>query len=374
MSLTGAPLQYHSIQPESFRASYSPGDDLDYEITGPGRDLVTGSVRWEADIRVQQSGANVSYGQQIKWDHFTGAHCFVESVRVETRRDGNVENNPEYAKFVAMLAKAQNTPDDMFNSNHVCELRAADEKIITNQIRGVKPFHENTRQDLNQPNDFSIRLLCCLNRADKNVNIDRHGGSIRVTIRLATVYRALYGQNVDANTTITISNARLSFQTVPSARDNSPITFRCAVPLTQSVNSSYTNVSSRVPAIADAVSLVFLQTSRDNAAFWNNQALEQLPNLTRLQFLFNNSQNEAVAYEIEESTEFLKRFVDSLRSSGANHASQQIVSANDAWGLGLAFGELIDLRNQKFNVQFNSGADSTTPYEAFMFFHSIVQA
>lgn len=374
MSLTGAPLQYHSIQPESYRDVYNPSDDLDYEITGPGRDLLVGSVRWEADVRIKQNGANLAFGDDVKWDNMTGAHCFLESVRIETRADGNIENNDQYAGSVALFSKAQNTPDDMFNSNHVCELRSADPVIVQAQARGVKPLHESVRADLNLDNDFSIRLLCGLNRADKNINIDKHGGSIRLTLRLANVADALFGSTVDANTTYEIKNARLSYNTIPSAKDTSPVTMRTIVTLNQSINSSYTNIASRIPAIADAVSCVFLETSHDGAAFWNNQALEELPNLTELQFLYNNSQNEHIAYVINERTEFIKRFIDSVRSAGPNNASPQILAGNDSFGVGIAFGEQIDLRNQKFNVQFVSGADSTTPYEVYMFFHSIVQA
>lgn len=369
-------LRYESIQPESVKSAYTEFDTLDYVITAPGRAIVSNSVRLEGDLRVQKSGANLTLADDVKIDPQTGAHAFIESLTLDTKANGNVENITEYARWAAMKTKAQQTREDMFNATAVCELKTPDEKVSRALLRGIPTSTSGTT--VNDNNDFSIRLHTILNNVasdNKAISVARMGGEIRLSIRLARVFNALYGNDVDANVTYSLSDVRLSFATVPDdpAAANMGYVFRSVVALKQNINSSFVNVASKVPAIATGVSATFLEQSREGSAVYNNQALELLPNQSQLQFLFNDSQNEAIAYVINDRAEVLHRYVDSLRSGGANAASLQNVNANQDYGVGLSFGEVVDLRGQKFNVQLQSGADSGTPYQIFMYFHALVE-
>ena len=366
-------LRYESIQPESVKDSYTEYDTLDYVITAPGRSIVAGSARLESDFRVQKNAANLTAGDDIYLDNMTGGHTFIESMTITTRAQGNVENITEYGRYSSMLTKGQKTSDDMFNGTEVCEFKSADPKITKHLLRGVKT--QTAGSTLNDDNDFSIRLNCMLNNVlsdNKVVPLARTGGEIRLSIRLARVFNALYGTGVDSTVTYALKNTRLCFTTVPDAGDVGPIVFRSVVGLKQNVNSSFINIASQVPAVATGVSATFLEQSREGAAVYNNMALEVLPNLSELQFLFNDA-NTPITYVINDRAEILQRYVDSLRSAGANAASLQSVYANKDYGIGLRFNSAVDLRGQKFNVQLQSGADSAQPFQIFMYFHTLVE-
>lgn len=367
-------LRYESIQPESVKDTYTEYDTLDYVITAPGRALVGGSLRFDVDnLRVQQAGADLTT-EDIKIDPLVGGHAFIESMTTDLRAQGQVENVTEYARWAAMVSKATNSRDDMYNASRQCELKCADERIMTRWLRGV-PADGNT--PLNLDNDFSIRLHNLLNNIvsdQKNLSMSRVGGQIRVSIRLARVANALFGNDVDATTTYTLSGCRLSFQTVPDmVPEDQEYVMRSVVSLKQNINSSFVNIASKVPAVATGVSAAFLEQSREGAFNYNNQALEVIPNQTELQFLFNDSQNNAIAYVINDRAEVMQRFVDSMRSAGHDAARLSLLNANQSYGVGLRFGESIDLRGQKFNMQLQSGASSNKPYQVYMYFHSLVQ-
>lgn len=367
-------LRYESIQPESVKDSYTEYDTLDFVITAPGRALVGDTLRFDVDnLRVQQNGANLTT-EDIMIDPLVGGHAFIESMTTDFRAQGQVENLNEYARWAAMVSKATNSRDDMYNASRLCELKCADEKIMRRVLRGV-PAAGNT--PLNLDNDFSIRLHNLLNNIvsdQKNLSLSRVGGQIRISIRLARIANALYGRDVNATTTYTLGNVRLSFQTVPDVvPENQEYVMRSVVSLKQNITSSFVNIASKVPAVATGVSATFLEQSREGALVYNNQALEVIPNVSQLQFLFNDSQNNAIAYVINDRAEIMDRFVDSMRSAGHDTARLSLLNSNQSFGVGLRFGESIDLRGQKFNMQLQSGASSTNPYQVYMYFHSLVE-
>ena len=87
--------------------------------------------------------------------------------------------------------------------------------------------------------------------------------------------------------------------------------------------------------------------------------------------MFNDSQNQYVTYALESRQEMLDRYLESLESAGHNQVNANKYKGNKGFGLGLSFGGFVDLRNQKFNVQFLSGASNQNVYNVFMYFHAI---
>jgi len=368
-------LRYESIQPESVKDQYTEYDTLDFVITAPGRSLVSGSLRLDCDnLRVKKGGVNLT-NQDIKLDSLVGGHVFIESITTDLRAQGNVENLTEYSRWAGMVSKATNGRDDMYNASRACELKYADSKIITQVLRGVAPKAVGTV--VNNDNDFSIRIHNLLNNVvsdEKAISLARVGGQIRISIRLARTANALYGTDHDVNVSYTLSGVRLSFQTVPDIiNPGQEYVMRSVVTLKQNINSSFVNVASKVPASATGVSATFLEQSREGSYAYNNQALELIPNQSELQFLFNDSQNNAISYVINDRTEVLERFIESMRTAGHSTAHLNLLNANQSYGVGLHFDDVIDLRGQKFNLQLQSGADNTNPYQIYMYFHSLVQ-
>ena len=145
---------------------------------------------------------------------------------------------------------------------------------------------------------------------------------------------------------------------------------RTKLNIKQSIQSSFANISTKVPAVCSGVSISFQTQAREHTALHDNQNLEELPNLTKLQFLFNDNLNQSVAYQIDERGEALMRYVESLSLSEKDSVNINNVNSNNSYGLGYNFGAAVNLQNQKFTVQFESGIDNTTPFLVYLYFHS----
>ena len=109
---------------------------------------------------------------------------------------------------------------------------------------------------------------------------------------------------------------------------------------------------------------------------WDNSALNKIPNWESIQFIFNNSNSEYVSYIIDSEQEALKRAIESMSDTGHDQVSLDKMDTNQNLIHGLSFGgEMIDLSNQKFNVQINAPGGLNGIANAmviYMFFHSMV--
>jgi hypothetical protein len=103
-----------------------------------------------------------------------------------------------------------------------------------------------------------------------------------------------------------------------------------------------------------------------------SDALAKPPSLDEVQFLFNDASNTLVQYQLRDYGEFMDGFLDSLKSGGISQANPETIRGNQVFGLGLDFGSDIDLRNNKFSVQVNSGVSNGDQYLMYIFFHSLI--
>ena len=102
--------------------------------------------------------------------------------------------------------------------------------------------------------------------------------------------------------------------------------------------------------------------------------MQSVPNLTELQYLFNDSTNSLVSYLLRDYEEVVNRGIESMFSTGRNSLSiQNVLQIMKAFVAGLFFDDFIDLRNQKFNVQLTSGiTGGSSSMLMYMYFHSIL--
>lgn len=415
---------YVSVFPENVKERYTEYDSIDFVMTFENQALVPNSVRIKADLDVyktsvqanqkDQTRANLDFGvvytnngavrnadTRIKIDSAVGAHCFISSITTEMQSassgsGGTIENFQEYPRYCRMVADTTMRPNDTNSAAALCELRAPSDEIASNFLQGclsnrggsgspavtsqaaapadVIPTRAQANVDAStkfRPNDFSIQPRFCLNNMSGPLNYAK-SGAIRVNIKLSRNANALYqDQNyVIPDAAYVLSNVRLCYQTMAPAK-NAPVQLNTKLNIKQSVLSSFSNVSTKVPAVCNAVSCSFQQQSHENSINFNSTETEKLPNLDRLQFLFNDSQNAFVTFEIKDRVETLKRYIESFANTGLNNCSLRNLMHNRSYGVGLSFGEFIDLSNQKFNVQLSSGVNSNDPYTLYMYFHSM---
>ena len=365
---------YHRVQPQLVKDEHNPLDLLDFELVGAGRKLVPGSVRFEGELKVTQANADL-VAQDIKFDARAGVACFIESVTTSFSNVGQIEASNNYARLIAMNSNSKEAEWDMVDSDKAVEMKSPDDAYSVALLR--KPTVQAASSQLKLNPDFSHRLFTCLNRVsssdgDNGIPMSKTG-AIRVSISLARVFDALHGMSVDANTNYVILNPTICFTSVPDDGVKATLQMRVESSIKSSLNSSHSVISTRVPIVANGMSMSFQQLAHESTGVYNNVAQEELPSLETLVFLFNNASSEHITYTIRERTEVLDNYLQSMKVSGdTNTCSLQLLKANKSYGVGLPFAYM-DLSSQAFNIQMDTQISSATPYVAYLYFHGIVE-
>jgi len=378
---------YHRILPQNAKSSYTEFDVVDFQLSFPQRSMVAGTLRLEGEVEVLVDGAitlnqavNTTIGinadkLKINLDGDAGAHSFVEQVT--TSVGGQVvEALGDYPRYVKMSAVAMSSPHDNNNSSNVCELKAPRSEITNNVLKGEIPLTEVTLGTpavaVRENPDFSIKVRNCLNGGRGNIP-HRRVGDVQVSFNLARVYGALFGVDMAQPVSYKLKDLRVTFNSVPDDGSNEPVQLSRKLNLKQSIQSSLSNVNVRVPAVCSAVSCSFNVQAEENSPKYNNLALHPVPNLTSTQFIFNDSTNALVSYQIRNNAELIDRYIDSFVDAEKNNLSPVKQANENGFGIGLNFDEPIDLSNQKFSVELQSSVSNFFPLVMFMYFHSVIE-
>jgi len=95
--------------------------------------------------------------------------------------------------------------------------------------------------------------------------------------------------------------------------------------------------------------------------------------LNSIEFLFNDSSSQLISYKLDSNVDVLNRYIESFGDTGVTSVSKRNVLDNNAYGVGVDFGTLADLRNQKFSVQVDADIDDVDRV-IYLYFHSFIQA
>ena len=407
------PYLYHSTECDAVNpAGYREFDTLDFSLDYSGRALVCGTIRVEGEVRClngpSPTGTDWKCDDRIACDHMVGAHSFFQSVVSTTLQQGVIENVTNLPRLVAMKTQATETANDMNNSKYVCELRSSDKVIqekllkrrcpvdygggtassanqedegtshngtgqvettpatptapaIVDVLAGAGAFSLTATPRLFPLPDFSIKPHICFNNPVGGNRLLNYSttGTLRISLNLARVAEALYGEDLLADSDYVLTNVRMCYTSVPEPPAQMPISLRTNMCLKSSLNSQLSNTSNRVPAVCDSVSMSFNQLSRENHVNHNNTALEMPPNVTRLQYMFNDSTSKYIAYELKQNPEIIAEGLKALSvGTMSNDVRLDTLAANKGYIAGLSFGAPTDLSQQKFNIQYFSSVMS----------------
>jgi len=144
------------------------------------------------------------------------------------------------------------------------------------------------------------------------------------------------------------------------------------------INSQQGNISATIPqSRVSGVVVNFLSQNNESSATANHYRLEKMPQLKSVQYLFNNSTNDAVSYVEEDLQTMVARGVAAVSSSVGKGSicSPNKLAANKANVIGLPFEDFIDLSRQKFNVQLVSDSPNlgNEPRIAYLYFLALIQ-
>lgn len=378
---------YHTITPENDNPSgFSEFAMCDFVLNFPQRKLMTGSIRMTGNVTISDTTTNYSQAIANTYiDPLVGAHGLFDQASTTFDNLGQIENVLEYARFVKAVESAKTSKSDLFKGSKVCELKAPNDNWAKAVLKGLNTgMVEDVTTKIPAISDdpsFSIRPMICLNSAssqDGGLSF-RKSGSVRITMRVNRALGCLYGPSIGkaSGTTvssITITNLKLHFCSVPDDGIDYPLTMSNTINIKSTVQSSFANVSCSVPAICRGVTGTFIRQDRENAGGSDNPlACENIPALSTLEFLYNNTiNNSLVSYQITDYAEILKRYVRSVSSSDHTNATMWEARHNDCFGIGLDFdGGVVDLRKQRFAIQISSGISSVSPYTLNLFFHGL---
>lgn len=376
-------IRYHSVQPSNKKDTYNEFDNIDFLINANGRKLVGGSVRILGDVTVYPTGTN-PLTETISFDGLTGSHSWFNSIITSCSSIGQIENLNFYPHMVASKARAQLTREDTFQSQYACENRVPDARMSSALLKGTT-YTDITawNEDTNRPMDFAVRPDFCLNSflagTDNNLPFSKTG-DITISLIISQSISVLFGTaktgdgTIGNDRNIEIRNLRITFTSVPDdGKYPKAYQMRVGSSLKQSLQSTYSNISTLAPLLADRFWMAFVPQDQDNSALANGLACYRPPNVSRVEYLWSDSFNAEYTYAIINEEEMLTNAIKAVNGiSSDNQATLNILASNDGYLLGMPFGSFIDLRQNKLSVNLESGISSSYPITCYMFFSGVV--
>ena len=376
-------IRYHMVQPSNKKDTYSEFDNIDFILNANGRKLVGGSVRILGDVTVYPDGVN-PLTETISFDGLTGSHSWFNSIITSCSSMGQIENLNFYPHMVASKARGSLAREDVFQSQYACENRVPDGRMSSAVLKGTT-FGNGVTYDeaLTRPMDFAVRPDFCLNSflagTDNNLPFAKTG-DITISLIVSQSISVLYGTaktgeaSIGIDRNLSLSNLRIIFTSVvDDGKYAKSYQMRVGSSLKQSLQSTYANISTLAPLIADRFWMVFVPQAQDNSALDNGLACYRPPNVSRVEYLWSDSFNAEYTYAIINEEEMLSMGIKAINGVvGDNQATLSILSANDGYVLGMPFGSFIDLRQNKLSINIESGISSTAPITCYMFFSGVV--
>lgn len=377
------PIVFHEAQPNNLKANYSPFDQVNFTLSNDGRSMVVGSLHLEGVLAVVQ-GAE-PYGNTattnvdlVYYDRFVGAHSVIDQLTVEAGGQ-TLESVPNYPRLVKSLVTGSESQTTMFLSHNVCELKCPGDEIAREILMGNWLAGNATAgaavpavQRVNP--DFSIRPVCVLNGALTGAIPYRRSGDINVSINLARIADVFFGPQAGATTSYTLSDLRMTWRSVPDNGANDPVSLTRYLGIKQSIQSSNASMQLRVPAVCDSMFMTFLPQADAGALVPNTTACARPPQVSHVQYLFSDSTNRLITYQLRTELEILEKYVDALNNgSDTSAVTLRNVKNSETYGMGLSFDGPLDLNRNKLSVIIESAISNANPFVAFAFFRSTLQ-
>lgn len=367
-------MLYRSTQPLAKKDNYTSSDLVQFKIVmDRGMEIVKNSFSLSGNVRVTvPSGAGVANitNEDIRYDGKIGVHAFLESI--DSNVNGiSIEQFHYYPRYQRMVADITMDPADLYSSENVCELRVPNDWQSQKVLRGLGRNATTDDEAVNEDPPFWLRPNIALNKSTRNIR-QSDIQVVTLSFTLAQDNEALFGKDVNANTNYSLKNLRLNYNTQPMGSDNVPLAFKSVLVGNQTIQSNNASVQFLIKGVADSVSMSFQQQTHENNAGYNNTETEIVPLIDNVQFTFNDTPTSVLTHEVDNLLEMTANYIESLVDTGHTAVKPDNYYRNKCFGLGLNWGEMSDLANQKFSVQIQSDMSNTSPYNIYAYFQSEV--
>ena len=369
-------ILYHSVVPQNEKLNYSENEQVDFLIDFPGRKIVPGSIRLESIYNVFKTGTNQNDLSGLCLDPQAGAHCFIESITVETAQQGVIEViTSDYARYVKMKNQATKDSLGMYSANSNCEIISTDSRIANLKTQLKHNINDTNALDLS--NDFSIKPLICVNNIQGGNLSYLKSGYVKLTFNLARAVQAFQGGGMADTAAVTadyqLSNLRIKFQSVPEDNNNPPLSLNTIYIVKQSITSSSANVSSKVPAVCSGFVGSFGLVNDENAAVSNGHKTHQPPGMSEIRVLFNDASNQLLTYNLRNPNDMIQKGRAAFGNLERNQCQNNNIGTLDGgFIVGASFDNLVNLTNNKINFQIDSGI-SADAYLVYLYFMGVFQ-
>lgn len=369
-------IRYHEVAPSNDAASFQEFNSIDFELLSPGRKLLKNSISVEFRLQVISDGVSPVAARQISLDNKIGYLGIFESWTTSTAQAGILESIQDAPRYVAMVAAATLDENDLLNVRYQAEGRSLTQDGGRYALQQPRIRNKNaTPVEHLEERECSIYPKIALNSiVGGDYSFDKNG-SIRISTNLARNNNFLFGPQM-AGSSYTISNVKLHYISVPDDGKTQPMLMNTVVSVKAAINSDSANLSFKVPAKScSGVVMSFIQQSNENADGENSYALEKLPNLNSVQYMFNSSTSQGVSYVIEDQGELIKRGLSALSEAGHSQVSASKYAVNQGYLIGESFEDQIDLSSQQFAVQIKSEVPSisTKPRLCYLYFLNLIE-
>lgn len=347
----------------------NPDTLFDIDVPDEGSNIAQRTFYFLGKLAVEQSNAHIG-DADIRYDPHAGAHGFFEEW-FSTTGFGTIDSK-FYARVVSTLSENNSYYQELFaESDKNMELRVGEEHYTTQILRG------NSATDYEVP--FCLRLIIPINNTDKPLNFQRMGNLLRLSGRTRSVRSALHG--ADCNSTDTnfyIQDPELYWLRTGEDADPGAITMQYITGIQQPVNSNNVNISVGMPAQVSSAFMTFIPVSSENSYTENASRTAVVPNVTRVQFAFNDVDNKKISFPLESVEEVALNFHRAVSAGNPLIQNSCLLSRTDVnepsdrgYGIGCPFGQLNNLTSTKFSFNLRSGVTNNDPYTCFICFKAI---
>lgn len=368
-------MSYASVQPNSQRPQYLPGDSVDFIANFAGREIITGSVRISGRVVVTKGAnfANPMDGTEaIYYDPKVGAHALFQTIT--TSFSGVVKDHCQaYPRYVKHHSVAnEDSVMCVADVESACSLKLnshTETPVVLATTNGAAPPVATT-----DGRSFSIKPMIGINSASGNFGYSRVGET-KISLQVSTLTQFLYGADAAAATTpnlnFYLTDLQLHYRTLPDSMSKAPLIMNVWSSLKQVIGSNNTNLSMNVPLAARAVSCSFINLANENTLTNNFLQFDIPTNVSRVEFAFNDSTTALVQFPLEDQTEI---FYNALRAMAPDsrpipiHALKQ---DGKNFMLGISYEQI--QMNTKIAINIQSGVTSANPLAAYLYFLGAVQ-
>jgi hypothetical protein len=343
---------YSASVPLSQRQYYRPNETVDFNISaGPGRAILAGSIRlcgkviFTLDYTAPAPAQVVETTANIRLDGMVGAHGFFRQMVVSTANQGVLQNMQDYPRAIADMKNATKTRDMALNQ---------DQRALCS---GYDAFSVNIVGSQNA--SFCIDPEICINRSSATNISYTKTGDVKLNLILNNPAGCMYGPpaggpppvpTLSATAGYVLTNLEVQYRTAVDSTPTAQISMLTMATVKAIASSSLSAFSIMSPIPTYSMSMNFISVANENSRGTNSLALESIPDVSRVEFTFQDTNNNIIQYPLENVAEYYKFWKDSY---GSSRAVSDVGTV-----LGVSYNQV--LSNSKFNVVVQSALASPT--------------